>query len=304
MPSRACAGLAVALLAAATARTTRAQEPPCARAAAPREATGRALATVCGIVRDDRDRPVANVEVVASLDDRATRTDSAGSFRLTVPTSARGTLLAVRLLGYAPLYRTIASARDTLVRWDPVLASVQQLAARTVRASGAPKGLASARFDDLFTRFGKGRGHFLIGDDLWRTASLVDALGRVPGVEVFGGAGMAIRRIGMARCNKGIESTFASASRVGVFIDGTDQTNRFTLGGGAGVQLEDQRAMSREASSEREARMRQPYVSAEEVLSELRVGELAAMEVYRGRSEIPGVFANPDYCAVVAVWTR
>ncbi|MCU0649795.1 MAG: hypothetical protein MUF00_17530 [Gemmatimonadaceae bacterium] len=279
----------------------RAQPAPCAGPAA---AAGTAQVIICGVIRDERERALPNVEIVASLDDRVARTDSSGSYRLFIPITARGVLLAVRTLGYAPLYRAIAATRDTAIRWDPVLRSVQQLAARTVRASGVPGALASARFDDLFARYAKGRGNYLIGEDLWRTTDLGDALGRVPGVEVYGGAGTGIRRIGMLRCNKGIEQTFSSASRVGVFVNGFDQTNRFTLGGGADLQLEDQRAMSREATTQQEARMRQAYVTAEEVLSEFRVGELAAVEIYRGRGEIPGVFANPDYCAVIALWTR
>jgi hypothetical protein len=121
---------------------------------------------------------------------------------------------------------------------------------------------------------------------------------------VYGGRAGTIQRIGALRCNRGVEQSF-EAGRIGVFVNGVDQTSRFGLIGGLGGSGgEDQRAMAEDEAANRRAAPRQSYVRAEEVLSEFRVGELSAIEVYRGRGEIPGVFANPDYCAVISVWTR
>jgi hypothetical protein len=158
--------------------------------------------------------------------------------------------------------------------------------------------------DEVGPRYARGIGQFLIGEQLWQTSDLGAALGRVPGLEVYGGRAGTIQRIGALRCNRGVEQSF-DAGRIGVFVNGVDQTSRFGLIGGLGGSGgEDQRAMAGDEAANRRAAPRQSYVRAEEVLSEFRVGELSAVEVYRGRGEIPGVFANPDYCAVISVWTR
>lgn len=44
--------------------------------------------------------------------------------------------------------------------------------------------------------------------------------------------------------------------------------------------------------------------SAEDVLGELSVIAVIAMEVYRGASEIPGEYTGASYCGVISVWTR
>jgi len=56
-------------------------------------------ATITGIVRDSSSRPVENADVVASPDDRHTRTDSAGHFTLSGLDGGRHTIRA-RKLGY------------------------------------------------------------------------------------------------------------------------------------------------------------------------------------------------------------
>lgn len=291
------------LLAAVRAGALAAQPSPCEPARWPAPEGRGPVVRLCGVVRDDRERPIPSAEVAASLTDAVVRTDSAGRFTLVVPVSARGVLLAARAIGHAPVYRTVASARDTAVRWEPVLRGVQQLVRRTIEARGLTTAIAAQRYDELLARHAKGRGQFLIGDELWQTADLAAALGRVPGLEVYGGRAGTIQRIGALRCNRGIEQQFATG-RIGVFVNGTDQTSRFALGGGREASPGDQRDMSDDANRQRVAAPMTQFVTAEEVLSEFRVGELAAIEVYRGRGEIPGVFANPDYCAVISVWTR
>jgi hypothetical protein len=297
---RAVVGAALLLARPTVTRAQGAAAPvPC-----PTEATSAATIRLCGVVRDARNRPVAGAEVVAALEERETRTDSAGVFRLSVPANARGVLLTVRALGFAPQYRTIATAADTVVIWHPVLRSVQRLAAQRVEAAALPAGVPGRVSDEVGPRYARGIGQFLIGEQLWQTSDLGAALGRVPGLEVYGGRAGTIQRIGALRCNRGVEQSF-EAGRIGVFVNGVDQTSRFGLIGGLGGSGgEDQRAMAEDEAANRRAAPRQSYVRAEEVLSEFRVGELSAIEVYRGRGEIPGVFANPDYCAVISVWTR
>ncbi len=38
-------------------------------------------------------------------------------------------------------------------------------------------------------------------------------------------------------------------------------------------------------------------------MSEITVGEIAAMELFRGH-QIPAEYQNPMYCAVIALWSR
>jgi hypothetical protein len=259
---------------------------------------------ICGVVRDQRERPVFDAEVVDALGDLAVHTDSSGAYVLSLPSSARSVLLTARRIGYAPVYRTVVVGTDSAVVWHPVLRSVQRLAAAQVRASAMPAGVPPRVVDELSDRYARGMGHFLLGDALWQTSDLGAALGRVPGLEVYAGRAGNISRIGAVRCNRGAEQAF-DTGRIGVFVNGVDQTGRYGLIGGlGGGSAEDQRTMSDQESANRRAAPRQAYVRAEEVLSEFRVGELSAVEVYRGRGEIPGVFANPDYCAVISVWTR
>jgi hypothetical protein len=277
-----------------------AAQAACIRGAAPEPGRIR----ICGVVRDQREQPVGDAEVVDALGDLVVRTDSSGAYLLSVPTRARSVLLTVRRLGYAPVYRTVVVRSDTAVVWHPVLRSVQRLAAAQVRASAMPAGVPARVIDELGDRYARGVGQFLLGEALWQTSDLGAALGRVPGLEVYAGRAGNISRIGALRCNRGAEQAF-DTGRIGVFVNGVDQTGRYGLIGGlGGAAAEDQRSMSEEESANRRAAPRQAYVRAEEVLSEFRVGELSAVEVYRGRGEIPGVFANPDYCAVISVWTR
>jgi hypothetical protein len=276
-----------------------AQAGGCPRGAA--AAAGRVR--ICGVVRDDRERPVPDAEVVDALDDLLTRTDSTGAFRLDVPSTTRAVLLSVRRLGFAPVYRTVPAGIDDVL-WNPVLKSVQRLAAAQVRASAMPAGVPPRVIDELGERYAKGVGQFLLGEQLWQTSDLGAALGRVPGIEVYAGRAGTISRLAALRCNRDTGRSF-DGGRIGVFVNGTDQTSRYGLIGGlGGGTSDDQRAMSVEEAVNRRAAPRQVFVSAEEVLSEFRVGELSAVEVYRGRGEIPGVFANPDYCAVISLWTR
>jgi hypothetical protein len=254
--------------------TAPASAPPVRAADAP----ALRVRSLAGTVRDGRGVPLANVEILSAPDDQRIRTDSLGRYALTVVGNG-AVLLTARAMGFAPAYHAVAPTSDSVSVWDPRLRSIQQLAARTVRASGMPFGLSSWRYDDVLARRAKGVGKFLVGDEIWSTTGVGDALNRVPGITVIMGPGGLINKIRMVRCN----NAQVSDGRIGLFVDGFERTSQSSIvqQGSASTTL-----------------------TAEQLLSELQVREIMAIEVYRGRGEIPAEFANPRYCAVIALWMR
>jgi hypothetical protein len=241
------------------------------------------LVRVSGVVQDERGRPLRDVEIVSTSDVEPVRTDSLGRYALRLP-SDRATVLTARLIGFAPAYRTIAAGADEHARWMPRLRSVQQLAARTVRESGLPFGMGAWRFDDVLARRARGIGKFLVGEEIWSATLMGDVLQRVPGVHVYMGANNNIAKIRMLRCNR--QSFQVADGEIGVYVNGFERTSMSGIASTGG------------------AAFRPATLTAEELLSDFQPGELMAVEVYRGRGEIPGEFANPRYCAVISVWTR
>ena len=251
---------------AATARTS----PPAPTSAAPSAA--RTL-IVRGVVRDEKGRSLREAQILASPAGTDTRADSSGRFVMRVPPGASTTLLTVRAMGYAPVYRIVVATGDTGISWEPRLRSVQQLAERIVREAGLPARLSSWRYDEMMARRAKGRGYFMLGEEIWSSTAIGDAIARVPGVHVRMGHTNNIERILMARCSrqKIAETFIAPEGRIGVWVNGYEQTQA---------------------------------LQAEHVLGDLGINEVIAMEVYRGMSEIPAEYASARYCGVISVWTR
>jgi hypothetical protein len=140
------------------------------------------MSIVRGVVRDEKERPLNHAQILASPDGNDTRTDSTGRFLIQVAAGGGGTVLTVRALGYAPAFRTVRAMADSAIFWEPRLRSVQLLAERVVRETGLPQELSSWRYDEMMARRAKGVGYFMIGQEIWSSNSLGDALARVPGV--------------------------------------------------------------------------------------------------------------------------
>lgn len=237
-----------------------------------REAVGRTL-TVGGVVRDDKDRAVGGAQILASPGDGETRADSTGSFLLVVHTNASAVLLTARALGHTPVFRTALVHGDTAVRWEPRLRAVQLLSARVVTGKGVPAQLGSWRYDELMARRASGRGFFMVGNEISSSSSIGDALARAPGLNVKMKYSNTIISIAMSRCTRRriSEKYIAPDARIGVWVNGIERT----------------------ASQ-----------AAENVLGDLLVAEVIAMEVYNGASEIPAEYTGANYCGVVSVWTK
>jgi hypothetical protein len=239
---------------------------------APRTVAGR-RATVRGIVRDEKGRPLNEAQVLATPDGNDARTDSTGRFVIQVAAGGGGTVLTVRALGYAPAFRTVRATADSAIFWEPRLRSVQMLAERVVRETGLPQELSSWRYDEMMARRARGVGYFMIGQEIWSSFAIGDALARVPGVRVKMRYGHTIDNIVMPRCSmqKISATSIAPANKIGVWVNGFEQTQN---------------------------------QEAEDVLGEFTAVSVVAMEVYRGMSEIPGEFASSRYCGVISLWTR
>jgi hypothetical protein len=151
-----------------------------------------------------------------------------------------------------------------------------------VKSSGLPIRLASGRYDDFMARRAKGRGKYLLADEIWSTTSIGDALNRVPGVNVRMGRGGSISTVKMLRCNDG---PLPGRGQVGVYVDGFERTSLPNITNGALGAGDD----------------KDP---AAVVLSDFLAADVIGIEIYRGISEMPAEFANSRYCAIVAIWTR
>ena len=232
----------------------------------------RRVLTLRGVVRDDKERVVSGAQVLASPADGETRTDPSGSFVLVVRTDASAVLLTARALGHTPVFRTIVVAGDTTIRWEPRLRAVQLLSARMVTGNGVPAQLSSWRYDELMARRASGRGFFMVGNEISSSSSIGDALSRAPGVHVKMKYGNTIQVITMSQCTPRVIPGFiAPDAKIGVWVNGIERT---------------------------------VSQAAENVLGDLLVAEVIAMEVYNGASQIPAEFTGANYCGVVAVWTK
>jgi hypothetical protein len=226
--------------------------------------------SVVGVVRDDRGEPLADAEVYSLLGTGVVRTSANGSFRLALD-DGTSELIGVRKLGSTPVYLSVTREQHGEIPWNPKVGSAQVLATRLIRASAAPKGLESRRFDDFLTRYQRGRGRFLVTDEIWHSVGMGDVLNRIAGLSADMSHGYNISRIRAVRCQGGLD-------RIGVFIDGVDMTRGMSSASFAGN-------------------------SPEQVLSDISPAAIAALEYYR-RSEMPAEYIGGGYCAVIGLWTR
>ena len=236
---------------------------------------------VVGRIFDDTRRSVEGVEVVVNGGEVRGRTDSTGIFNLDV--FPNDSTVGFRRIGYRPLLlsiRPLPPSGDTiLVR---LVASPVSLA--EVMVSGAPtkplRYAGTTKYDEVFLRRRIGLGILITREDIEARVVFAthELLQGAPGVRVWNGPP---KRIRFVRCQ--------DPGGISIFVDGV----RLIPNAGSGDRTPPEFA----GSSSRED---EPEI---EVLSRINPSDVEMIEVYRGVSEIPGVF-HWNGCAVVAIWTR
>jgi hypothetical protein len=218
------------------------------------------------------------IEVFSADGSASTVTNERGQYVLSMRLPPGGALLTTRRIGWAPSYRTVMRQDGATVEWSPVLASTTVLAERVVRATGVPEMLKSWRYNDFFTHRARGVGQFFMMEEIWNSISLGDVLNHGRGIRVSFSYGNKISRIVVPSCIGG---------DLGVFVNGNDETaiNELKVVTPAGVEVPGEN-------------------TAAAVLERFVTSAIVAMELYTGHLQIPPEYANPKYCAVIALWTR
>jgi hypothetical protein len=232
-----------------------------------------------GIVHDPDARPIPGVEVRAQ--EARGLTDSLGRFVLR-GLSGDSVRLELRRIGYQALTRTI-SLREPPVGLELVLSPdpvVLPEIRTTARADKPARYLGTTKYDGFFQRQKLGLGTFISREQIERMNAFhtLEIFRGIPGIYVsVGNPGDPYSAdIRLARCT----------GKVSVWIDG-----RLQIGGGfdrGNGGSPNRRALSTELAA---------------LLEQIAPAGIEMIEVYRGVSQIPGVF-HWDGCAVIAIWTR
>ncbi len=220
-----------------------------------------------GRVYDEARRPIAGVEVILNRKEVRAVTNGAGLFSL--PLAPLDSTIGFRRIGYRPMLlvlHPLPPAGDTIL--VQLLTSQVELPELIVSAppSKPLRYAGTTKYDDVFLRQKVGLGTLLTREAITLRfgVSTAQLMEGIPGVHYFDGPP---KRLRFARCPE--------PGGVTVYIDGFRQVAR------AGFE-------------------ESPEVAT---LSRIHPSEIEMIEVFRGASEIPGVF-HWDGCAVVAVWTR
>lgn len=222
-----------------------------------------------GMIRDERGNALQGVEVFAADGSPPAKSGTDGRYRLPLGVTAAGALITVRRLGSIPVYRVILTADGADIAWDLNLKSAQVLAKRIVRANSLHPALQSFRFDDFLERRERGVGQFFVAEEIWATTSMGDLINHASGISATFTYGNRIRDIRVPRCGP-------ADNLVGVYLNGFEASN-------TGLDTTQ---------------------TAQLVLSTLMPSAVVAVEIFRGRTEIPPEYMKPQYCAVIGVWTR
>lgn len=223
-----------------------------------------------GRVFDQTRHFVPGVQVLVNRGEARTATDGAGIFQLDVLPS--DSTIGFRRIGYRPLVVRVdplPPINDTiLVQLEAIPVQLAEVVI-SARSSKPLRYAGTAKYDDVFIRHKLGLGTLVTRDDIDSRFGLhtYELLQNVPGVRIWNGPP---KRIRFARCQE--------PGGISVFLDGMLQVasdNTFGLG-------------------------EEPAV---EMLSRINPADIEMIEVYRGASEIPGVF-HWNGCAVIAIWTR
>jgi hypothetical protein len=231
-----------------------------------------------GTVRDPDARPIARVEVRANQ--TQTLTDSLGRFVLRA-LSGDSVRLELRRIGYQGLTRTVslrAPPGELELVMHPNAVVLPEIRA-TARAAKPAKYLGTTKYDGFFQRQKLGLGTFITREQIERMNAFntYEILRGIPGINVSIGNGDPTNaEIRIPRC-------FGGNSRVTVWIDGKMQLPSSSPGRDPGHPGRD--------------------IDLAEHLARITPSNIEMVEVYRGASQIPGVF-HWDGCAVIAIWTR
>lgn len=240
--------------------------------AEPSTDSGTASFTIRGVIRSEKGAPLAGIDVFSADGAATTTTNDRGEYRLAVPLPPGGALITTQRLGWVPAFHKVSREDTASASWSPRLKSTAVLATRFVRAAGIPDALQSFRYDGFLARRARGVGQFFMAEEIWSATSLGDVLNRARGISAHFTYGSNLKEIRVPSCPK-------AAAAVGVFVDGVDQTG---IVGNDGGELN----------------------AALYVLPRYVNSAVVGMEIYIGRTQLPGEFADPRYCAVIALWTR
>ncbi len=252
------------------------------------QAQDRSTVHIVGVVYDHLQRPIGGVEVLLNRSRLAAVSNAAGIFSLAIaPTDST---IAFRRIGYRPALLTVhplPSADTILVQLQPspvVLPEVIAIAppSKPLRYAGTTK------YDDVFLRRRVGLGTLITRDMIDQrfgvsTAELL--VGVVPGVRYLNSHP---KRLVFPRCQEtGGITVYFDGSRHG--IGGTTQSAQ-----SGGILSQSGRGGS--------ASFRGDFPEIE-ILERISPSDIEMIEVFRGVSQIPGVF-HWDGCAVIAIWSR
>jgi hypothetical protein len=235
--------------------------------------------TVRGVVRSEKGAVLAGIDVYTADGAVWTVTDARGAYQLAVPLPPGGALITTRRIGWSPAFRILRGPASESVEWSPVLKATTVLAQQFVRAAGVPDALQSPRYDGFLARRARGIGQFFMAEEIWSAVSLGDVLNHARGITARFSFGSNINSISVPSCPKS-----ELASRIGVFVDGVNQTSMPSFGAP-------------------EANLRGSN-EPESVLARYVSAAIVGMEIFIGRTQLPPEFADPGYCAVISIWTR
>jgi len=228
-----------------------------------------------GRVIDQTRHLIPGVEVLVNGAEVRSTTSASGVFQLQILPS--DSTVAFRRIGYRLLVVRIdplPPGDDTLlVQLESVPIQLSEItvvgtATKPLRYAGTTK------YDEVFLRRKIGLGTLVTREDIDSRFGFhtYELLRTIPGVRIWNGPP---KRIRFARCQES-----GGPGGVSVFIDGV-------------LQIESDRPSTSGLGEE----------PAVEMLSRINPADIEMIEVYRGASEIPGVF-HWNGCAVVAIWTR
>jgi hypothetical protein len=231
-----------------------------------------------GTVRDPDARPIAGVEIRAAQ--TQTLTDSLGRF-VVRGLSGDSVRLELRRIGYQGLTRTVSlrvpSGELELVL-HPEAVVLPEIRA-TARPTKPAKYLGTTKYDGFFQRQKLGLGTFITREQIERMNAFhtLEILRGVPGINVsIGNGDPTDADIRIPKC-------FGVNSKVTVWIDGKMQLASSSPGRDPGHPGRN--------------------IDLAEHLARITPSNIEMVEIYRGASQIPGVFSW-DGCAVIAIWTR
>ena len=230
----------------------------------------RTTTRLVGRVIDQTRHLIPGVEVLVNGAEVRSTTSASGVFQLQILPS--DSTVAFRRIGYRPLVVRIdplPPGDDTLlVQLESVPIQLSEItvvgtATKPLRYAGTTK------YDEVFLRHKIGLGTLVTREDIdsrfgFHTYELLQT---IPGVRIWNGPP---KRIRFARCQE--------PGGITVFVDGVRQ-----LSDSSALGLGEEPAI--------------------ETLSRINPSDIEMIEVFRGPSEIPGIY-HWNGCAVIAIWTR